>query len=156
MISSLPVHDMQSLWLLESVCEHVGKIIRNCIWGRGGHHRSWNLVTWEDVARSKAKGGLGVRYARKNNEALLGNLFHSFMNEKEKLWVQVLSHKYFRSGSILTERAQPRDSSVWRGIVKAKNSVVHGFGPRLGAASSSLWYSNWLGYFRSSLCILLI
>lgn len=70
---------------------------------------------------------------------------HSMMNEKGKLWVQVLTEKYCRTDFILTEQVRLGNSYVWRGILKARDAVQHGFGVKLGDGQSSLWYSNWLG-----------
>lgn len=67
------------------------------------------------------------------------------MNEKDKLWVKVFSQKYITTGSVLTEQMRLGGSYVWRGILKARDSVAGGYGPRLGAGTSSFWYSNWLG-----------
>ncbi|XP_057419083.1 uncharacterized protein LOC130713326 [Lotus japonicus] len=144
-LTSIPVHAMQSLWLPDSVCDHLDKLVRKCVWGRGDNARSWNLVSWTELTKPKGRGGLGIRGARANNEALLGKLVHSMLNERDKLWVQCLSTKYLHSGSILVEPQRLGTSYVWRGILKARDAVAQGFGVKLGAGTSSLWYSNWLG-----------
>lgn len=144
-LSSLPVYTMQSLWLPEAICDHVDKMVRNCIWSKGCSNRSWNLVAWKDITQPKDRGGLGIRSARLNNEALLGKLVESMLHEKDKLWVRVLSDKYLKNESVLNAEHKQGESYVWRGIVRAKTAVANGYGVSLGDGSSSLWYSDWLG-----------
>lgn len=98
-----------------------------------------------ELTQPKTRGGLSIRRTRGSNEALLGKLVHSLLNEKEKFGVQVLSEKYLQSGLILVESPKLGNSYVWRGILKAKDDVPHGFGVKLGASVSSFWYTNWLG-----------
>lgn len=56
-----------------------------------------------ELTQPKTRGGLSIRRTRGSNEALLGKLVHSLLNEKEKFGVQVLSEKYLQSGLILVE-----------------------------------------------------
>lgn len=144
-LTSLLVHAMKSLWLPNSICEHVEKLLRRCLWGKRGDTRSWHLVAWKDLTQPRAKGGLGIQCARRNNEALLGKLVRKMINEKDKLWVHVIGHKYLHSNSILTKKVRLGASYVWRGLLKARDAVAHGFCAKLGAVASSFWYSNGLG-----------
>lgn len=43
-LSSLPLYTMQALWLPKSVCNHVDKMVRRCVWAERDNTRSWNLV----------------------------------------------------------------------------------------------------------------
>lgn len=49
---------------------------------------------------SAMDGGLGIRDARLTNNTLLGKLLWSMLHHKDKLWLQVLAHKYFGQNSI--------------------------------------------------------
>lgn len=68
--------------------------IRRCIWAKGDNTPNWNLVPWCDITCPKMVGGLGIRSARVNNMALLGNLLEDIIRHPHKFWVQVLSQKY--------------------------------------------------------------
>lgn len=88
------------------------------------------------MTQRKSKRGLGIKSARINNVALLGKLVHNMLNEKDKLWVQVLSQKYLCSELVLIEQRRLRTLYVWIGILKDRDVVAHGFGSKLGAGVS--------------------
>lgn len=57
-------------------------------------------MNWDIVTSPRRYGGLGIRDTRLTNLPLLGKLVWSLLHEKNKLWVQVLIHKYVKHGSI--------------------------------------------------------
>lgn len=139
------MYAMQSLWLPQSVCDYMDKTIRQFLWSKDGHSRGWSMVSWKDVTKSKYKGGLGIRLARDANVALLGKVVAGFVEDHDKFWVTILSHKYLKGNSILSVGVRAGDSYIWRGIIKAKDVLKDGISVRLGQGLSSLWFTDWLG-----------
>ena len=72
-------------------------------------------------------GELGIRNTRDVNIALLGKLVWSLLHEKDKLWVEVLSHKYLKEKSILESECSNSCSYVWRTIHKIAAILKDGF-----------------------------
>lgn len=100
------------------------------------------MVNWDTVTKPKIYGGIGVQDARLTNLALLGKLAWSMLHEGKKLWVQILSHKYIKNGSIWGENKCSSRSLIWRGIQKAAQALRGGFSFRIGSGNSSLWYTD--------------
>lgn len=90
-------------------------------------------------------GDIGFRDTRLTNMALLGKLVWSLVNDRDKLWVQVLSHKYLDQDSLWNANNHPNSSVTWRSIMKAVSTFRSGFNIRLASGMSSIWYSNWMG-----------
>lgn len=70
------------------------KIQSRFLWGDGELKKKLHLVSWNKVARSKERGGLGIKNLRRMNECLLMKWWWRFGVEKNALWRQVLCNKY--------------------------------------------------------------
>ncbi|XP_057418984.1 uncharacterized protein LOC130713213 [Lotus japonicus] len=90
-------------------------------------------------------GGIGVRDTSFANTSLLGKLVWTLLQDPEKLWARVLSHKYLGSKSILDVVASSSTSSLWKGIPRARDVLKEGFRFKLGNGTTSIWYHNWSG-----------
>ena len=53
-----------------------------------------HLVKWEKVTQVKGHGELGIRRMHNMNKAFMAKLGWKILNDKGRLWVQVLSRKY--------------------------------------------------------------
>lgn len=116
----------------------------NFFWGRGDQKRSWCLVNWETLTTPTKVGGLGIRDTRLVNVALLGKLVWSLLHDQDKLWVQVLTHKYIPL-SLWQCQNRGAPSIIWRSILKAIDTLRNGFQMRLNLGNTSFWYSDWTG-----------
>lgn len=116
-LSILLVYSMKALWLPESIYNYVDKSIRNCIWSKNGHSRSWNFVRFKDITYPKTMGGLGIRSTRLNNITMLGKLVDDLLHDKGQLWVRSLVDKYLSNDHILISNFKSGDSYIWRGII---------------------------------------
>lgn len=140
----MPVYTMQTHCMPRSVCTRIDPITRNFFWGKGDQRRGWHLVNWETLTTPKNFGGLGIRDTRLTNLALLGKLVWSLLHERDKLWVQIITHKYIH-GSIWNSSSRGTPSIIWRSIHKAIESLADGFKMRLHSGTTSFWYSDWTG-----------
>lgn len=104
-----------------------------------------SLVNWDIVTSPKEASGLGMRRARLKNVALMGKLLWSVLNEKNKLWVQVVSHKYLKNGTVCNSTPGTPPLVIWRGILKASTSLRDCFQFTIGSGSTSLWFSDFIG-----------
>lgn len=97
------------------------------------------------MSRAKDDGGLGIKDMGDFNTTLLGKAVWHLLIGSDKLWVNVLSHKYLKQSTILNVVSRPGASPIWHGILKAMDQICSGFQFRLGNGDSSIWYSNWTG-----------
>lgn len=95
------------------------------------------------ITQPKEEGGIGNRDASLANTSLLGKLVWFFLQNSYKLCAQVLSHKYLGRESILDVVANLSSSSLWKGILKARDVLKDGFSFKVGNGETSLWYGDW-------------
>ncbi|GAU18899.1 hypothetical protein TSUD_228890 [Trifolium subterraneum] len=107
------------------------------------HNKGLNLVGWRKISRPKNIGGLGLRSTRDANICLLGKLVWDLLQSKNKLWVNILSHRYTAGFKLLYVNAQQTSSHTWSSIVRTKDILKDGFSWRAGSGSSSFWYCPW-------------
>lgn len=117
--TSMPVYTKQTHLLPNSICNQIDSMIRRFIWGSDGNRRSWYLVNWDTITSPRRYGGQGIRDMKLTNLALLGKLVWSMLHEKNKLWVQVLTHKYVDHGSTWQPSKRTKPSITWHSILKA-------------------------------------
>ncbi|KAJ1433705.1 ribonuclease H [Sesbania bispinosa] len=115
------------------------------LWSGRTDRKGWHSISWNRIIMPKKLGGLGVRSMRLINTSLLGKLVWKFLSNEDKLWIEVLKAKYLKYDSILSVSAKARDSYIWRGILRARDSLKDGFEYQLGLGDSSLWYTDWTG-----------
>ncbi|KAF2302230.1 hypothetical protein GH714_033810 [Hevea brasiliensis] len=145
-LTTLPNHLMQALYLPKAMCDEFDKKIRRFIWGdQRGNHRV-HLVNWNQVTLPKDKGGLGVRTSREMNATFLAKLAWRLLKEEKSLWVKILRGKYFGHSSGLNALVEKRSASIiWRGIVSnapllrqaAYNVVCNGL-------FTNFWDDSWV------------
>lgn len=66
------------------------------------------------------------------NTTLLGKAVWHLLYSSNKLWVQVLRHKYVQNSSILSVPRRPNGSPIWRGILNARDQLKDVFRFMLG------------------------
>ncbi|CAN1172833.1 Putative ribonuclease H protein At1g65750 [Linum perenne] len=119
---------MQTSILPVSTCEEIDKWVRNFIWGTTAEERKIHLVAWDKICVPKENGGLRMRKVRQLNKAYITKLAFIFFKEKDRLWVCVLQHKYFKSS--ISAGLEPRKllscSPLWKGITREWNTMLEG------------------------------
>ena len=141
-ISAMPIHTMQALWLPDGVCRDIDKLTRGFLWGRKEHSKGMHLVD-HTVIKPKNCGGLNIRDSRHLNTALLGKMIWNNLNEPGRLSSHVLTAKYLGAKSFFLAQPRRNCSYVWRGILKARQYLKDGFQFRLGSGNMSIWYDHW-------------
>nr|XP_029148269.1 uncharacterized protein LOC112742262 [Arachis hypogaea] len=101
------------------------------------------LVRWEVAITPKKAGGLGIRDTSCANMALLGKLVWDCLNNSEKLWVQVLKHKYLRNQSGMNGNSRNSSSATWKNIVSAYEHLKEGLHWNIGDVHKLVWYDEW-------------
>lgn len=103
-LTSIPVHVMQTMWVPAGICDALDSKVCSFI------SRALHLVNWQKIACPRQFGGLGLRDTRSSNVSLLGKLVWHMLHQPGKLWVDVLYHKYLRNGSLFSCAAKQGDS----------------------------------------------
>ncbi|CAN1148633.1 Putative ribonuclease H protein At1g65750, partial [Linum perenne] len=145
-LNSLPCYVMQTAFLPVSLCDKIDRKFRDFIWGSTNGARKLHNVNWDTVCKPKNLGGLGLRSARELNEAFLMKVAWSFLVAPEELWVKAVSSKYLtRSEAGLKLRRKSGFSSLWRGVLRVWNMMLHGlhWSVRNGK-DTKFWSDRWL------------
>lgn len=150
-MSAIPMYTMQSSWLLSDTCEKIDKLSRNFLWGSSRSSRKIHLVAWDDVCCSKERGGLGLRQARKQNEAFMMKLGWGLINRRNDLWVKLLREKYgCGDGIVPVMKDRKLRSQIWEEIQKNWEKTMKGVTWRLGDGENvRFWKDRWLPNIQS-------
>ncbi|XP_074301611.1 uncharacterized protein LOC141633012 [Silene latifolia] len=68
-------------------------------------------------------GGMGFRYFKLFNLALLGKQAWRLVTEPESLWAQMMRAKYYVNGDFMTASLGHNPSYTWRGIMEARKAL---------------------------------
>lgn len=110
---------MQVAWLPQHVCNLIDQVSHSFI-RKGNNNKGLHLVGWNKITQKKKDGGLGIRKGREANTSLLGKTRVEHAHDKDKLWVQIVSHKYVQN-EVFVYGDQMKGSRVWNSILKAKS-----------------------------------
>ncbi|XP_062104193.1 uncharacterized protein LOC133815357 [Humulus lupulus] len=77
-------------------------------------------VSWDEVCRPKAEGGLGFRRIKEWNEAAIGKYVWVVASKKDSLWVRWIHAVYIGDGDWWDYKASNGSSWYWKQIVKVK------------------------------------
>lgn len=102
-------------------------------------------MSWKKLIKDKSNGGVGIRDVGMANTALMGKVVWSLAQNSHKLWARVLSHKYLGTQHILAAPRVQGVSPLWRGILRARDSIKDGFRFKVGDGSTSVWFTDWSG-----------
>ncbi|CAN1166059.1 Putative ribonuclease H protein At1g65750 [Linum perenne] len=127
-LAAIPAYAMQTSILPATTCEEIDRRIRNFVWGTTAEERKIPLVAWDKICMPKENGGLGLRQARQLNRAYITKLAFTFFKDKDRLWVQILQHKYFKNSASdgLEPRKLPSCSPIWKGITREWGTMLEG------------------------------
>lgn len=112
--------------------------------GRGGTKKKYHLVKWENICKSKKKGGLGIKDLRRMNISLLCKWWWK-LEKEEGLWQEIVKFKYLRKKNIHNVVHQLNDSPTWHGLLKVKDIYLQGRGVEIKKGDKTrLWQDPWL------------
>ena len=142
-LASIPICSMQSFWIPSSICKEIDKVTRRFLWSKSNLDRGIHLINQNKVTLPISAGGLGIHKAHEVNISLLGKLVWDIIQDKNKLWVQVMKHKYLKDSSILSSHSSASGSPIWHAIIKAANHLRDGFRISIVDGNSSFWFDCW-------------
>lgn len=94
--------------------------MRDFLWGSSKEKRKIHWVSWKDICKPKARGGLGIRDVAVTNRTLLNKWLWKFGVEKNTIWRRLVAAKYgeTRPGWISGNLEGSMGCGVWRNIIK--------------------------------------
>ena len=124
------------------------KIQREFLWGDMEERRKIHLVRWAVICKDKRHGGLGLRYLKDFNHALLGKWLWRFPIERESFWRRVIVGKFgeVQGGWTTREVRESYGMGLWKDIRKGweefflRTRICIGNGRR-----TRFWWDIWVG-----------
>ncbi|XP_042974644.1 uncharacterized protein LOC122306276 [Carya illinoinensis] len=101
------------------------------------NERKLHWVSWGQIGRSKATGGLGFRDLENFNLALLAKQGWRLVQYPNSLATQVLKVKYHPQHDFFQAKVGNRPSFIWRSFCATKGLLVNGHKTRI-------WKDRWL------------
>jgi hypothetical protein len=124
----------------------------NCLWNDDSECHRYHLASWQHINMEKDFGGLGVPNLRELNIYLLASWIRRYFVDRDKIWKQVVDHKYNTASPNVFTCRDNGASNFWKGVLWAARVAKMGYRWRLGNERKvRFWEDVWDG--NSSLSI---
>ncbi|XP_022032949.1 uncharacterized protein LOC110934063 [Helianthus annuus] len=151
-LQSLPCYFFSLYKAPVKVVKDLEGMIRKFLWGGSSVGNKTHWVSWDIVARSKDKGGLGLKKLCNINKAMLFKWAWRYKTEKGRLWVKVVDSLHSRGSGWSFLPVNKSVGGVWSNIVAVVNkplrdgsSIRNFFRGRIGRGDETLfWLDPWL------------
>ncbi|XP_058764980.1 uncharacterized protein LOC131638429 [Vicia villosa] len=123
----------------------------------GGRIKGVNWVSWHNICKPKAEGGLGIKHIDHFNNALLSKWKWRILKEGSSLWKNILESRYgdVQKAVLLGVdfKLRKTDSIWWKDMMAASMSKTNGLDCFAGNISFKLgdgknimfWFGRWFG-----------
>jgi hypothetical protein len=82
-------------------------------------------MRWPKICKHKKKGGLGIKDIKLLNISLLCKWWWKLENE-QRLWQEIVRHKYIKTKSVCTVKHRQTDSPIWSDLLKIQKVYLQG------------------------------
>ncbi|XP_057248334.1 uncharacterized protein LOC130590283 [Beta vulgaris subsp. vulgaris] len=138
-------YQMQSFSLPPAILSSLDKCYRNFFWNKASDAKSPNLIGWDKICSPKKFGGLGLRKAKANNNALQFKLLWKILESPDNLWVQLVTRKYLKDVDLFNYKVKANVSWQWRRLMRLRSSFKKGLRWIVGNGDQiSFWFDNWI------------
>ncbi|GLU11146.1 hypothetical protein SLE2022_279100 [Rubroshorea leprosula] len=135
---------MQSIFLPNSVCSAIDSLNRRFLWGFDATNKP-HLVNWDSICMPRDLGGLGLRSARENNQAMITKLGWQLISTPNKPWCKALLVKYLKNGPLMHCSIIQTASATWKSILKCRSILQLGLRWRVGDRQQiKFWQDIWV------------
>ncbi|XP_060965474.1 uncharacterized protein LOC133034409 [Cannabis sativa] len=143
---ALPNYAMSTFKIPLSSCRELDAIVRKFWWnGSLDNQYMWAAKSWNSICQPKMLGGLGFRRFEDINHALLAKLAWMLACGINRPWCDIMKGKYFPRESFWSVQEKPTDSFLWRGILRARNTIAKGACSVLATGEDvDVWWQPWI------------
>ena len=134
---------MSTLALPVAIIEQINRLMMHFFWRKCGQDQSvLALIAWAKVCKAKNQDGLGILDISKHNKALMIKNLHSFLNNENFPWVNLIWESYY---SAYLLRDSPVGSTWRKNYLKIMTVYKeHSYCTSGNGHSTLLWKDNWL------------
>jgi hypothetical protein len=145
--NAIPSYIMSLFLLPKSLCSAINTGIRKFWWGYPQDKKHClSLLSWQNICKPKALGGLGIHSMESLNNTLLARLGWKLTSNQSSFWVDSLRSKYLKNGvSFLNASPNPMSSWIWKGLLKNRKVVEKGACISISSGVHvDIWNSPWI------------
>jgi hypothetical protein len=144
--NAIPSYTMSPFPLPKHFCYDIDMMLQKFWWGFPQDKHNLSLLSWENICKPKALGGLGICSIEFLNNSLLARLGWKLLYEESLLWVEALSGKYLSNGiSFLVVDVKPQSSWTWKGLLKNRKLLLKGACWSISKGDFiDVWKSPWI------------
>lgn len=114
-------------------------------WDGNDQRRKMSWISWQELAKQKAEGGLGFREIQAFNQALLAKQAWRVLTNPNCLQARVLTGKYCSKKSFLDVATPPSCSHGWRSILHGRDLLKTELGKVIGnGLTTKVWQDSWI------------
>ena len=118
----------------------------HCLWDNYEGHHKYYLASWGLVAQKKEHGGLGIPNIAEMNLCLLASWVKKYNMDDDKLWKQIIDHKYQVNSPNIFPASVSGASPFWKGLLWASNAAKLGYQWKVGNGRKvKFWEDHWFG-----------
>ncbi|KAM6546692.1 hypothetical protein CsatB_027428 [Cannabis sativa] len=148
--SAIPIYAMSTNKIPISSCHELDSLMRKFRWlGNVEKSRFLALKAWDQICQPKMSGGLGLRKCTEMNKVLLSKLAWSLATKEDRPWVSCLLNKYCRFESFWCVNQKSSDSSQWKCILEARDTILKGsMSVAASGESINFWRQPWIPWLE--------
>jgi hypothetical protein len=151
-LASIPVYLMSFFKFSKWAIKLIESQMAYCLWNDDSECHRYHLAGWQHINMEKDFGGLGVPNLRELNICLLASWVRRYFVDRDKIWKQVVDHKYNTASPNVFTCRDNGASNFWKGVLWAARVTKMGYRWRLGnGCKVRFWEDVWDG--NSSLAI---
>lgn len=142
---AIPNYIMSCYKIPTGCCDNIESMLAKFWWGSTEQHRKIHWLSWENLGKSKGRGGIGFRGFEEFNLALLGKQCWRLILNQDSLLARVFKSRYFPRSNFMEAKVGYQPSYAWRSLVKAKKVIDLGARWSIGNGTNvRVWKDNWL------------
>ncbi|CAA7035556.1 unnamed protein product [Microthlaspi erraticum] len=114
-------------------------------WNACEEKRKIHWVSWKEMCKSKANGGLGFRDISDFNQSRLAKQAWRILNVPDSLLSRLYKGRYFQSTDFLSCGKDSRPSYTWRSILHGRELLSRGLMKSIGnGQDTNVWIDKWI------------
>lgn len=116
----------------KELCKKITTSMPKYRWARSLDKCGMHWLSWERMATSKFRGGLGFLNLEIINDAMLAKQACRLLDNLNSLRAGVLCGRYYTDGGFIHAGCPYSVSPTWRAIIKRREALKEGLIPRIG------------------------
>jgi hypothetical protein len=143
----LPIYTFSALAAPSFILNAIRTLQRNFLWQGIKTGKKLALISWENICRPKAQGGLGIKYPSTMNKVLSAKSWWRWLKRPQDLWAKLWRRKYTPNTverNLIRWNGDTPGSLIWMESRQNRILVVnHAFWEIRNGQTTFFWNDSW-------------